>query len=97
MSIEQMEYERLSDELSPTVDQALDSVSPLIPGPQRALVVLGVLVRQAVRCAQALGMTRQEFVRRVEMVAEPAFRRSPPMSPGGIIGGPPAGAKGAAP
>lgn len=87
MRIEQIEYERLCDELSPRVDQALDSVSPLIPGPQRALVVLGALVRQAARCAQSLGMTRQEFVRRVEMLAEPAFQRRVPQAPGGIVSG----------
>jgi hypothetical protein len=86
MRIEQMEYDRITEELSPRVDQALDSVSPLVPGPQRALVVLGALVRQAARCAQSLGMTRQEFVRRVDMLSEASFQRRVPQAPGGIVG-----------
>lgn len=70
---EQLEYERLDEELSPIVEEKLAGVSPLVPAPAAMLVVLAALLHQAANLAMRYGLRKEDYLRRSAQIAERAY------------------------
>lgn len=76
-SLQQREYERITTELEPVLERMRGTISPILQSTQPELVMLAALIHQAARAAQQIGMSRNDFDKRVSQIADRVFVRRP--------------------